>query len=48
MEEERKGRERAEVELTQCREQLGEKVVTLEEKVVELSKLNSDLQSQLM
>ena len=50
MEEERGGRERAEEELSQRREQLGEveqRVVSLEQRVAESSQMNSDLQAQL-
>ena len=46
---EKEGRRREEVdgELNQCRQQFGEKVDTLEERVVKLSQSNSDLQTQL-
>ena len=50
VEEERGGRERAEEELSQCREQLGEvelRVVSLEKSLGESSQMNSDLQAQL-
>ena len=50
MEKERGGRERAEEDLSQCREQLGEveqRVVSLEKSVAESSQMNSDLQAQL-
>ena len=48
--EERGGRERAEEELSQCREQLcvvEQRVVSLEKSVGESSQMNSDLQTQL-
>lgn len=47
---ERDVRERAEGELSECRRQLsevGEKVVTLEEKLAKSSQTNSDLEAQL-
>ena len=50
VEEERGGRERAEEDLSQCREQLGEveqRVVSLEKTVAESSQMNSDLRAQL-
>ena len=50
VETERGGRERAEGELSQCREQLGEvgqKVDSLEKSAAESSQMNSDLQEQL-
>ena len=47
LEKEGRRREEADGELNQCRQQFGEKVDTLEERVVELSQSNSDLQTQL-
>ena len=50
VEEERGGREGAEGELSQCREQLCEveqRVVSLEKSVGESSQMNSNLQAQL-
>ena len=50
VEKERGGREGAEGELSQCREQLGEvgqRVDSLEKSAAELSQMNSDLQALL-